>query len=396
MNNSCASVLNVAALQLLGIDMKKLEEWVVNEESGKNRGRCGADPSPLLKVDSTDKQVSEFKTMNTSEKNEIHEYKVEEESSKDMKTIAGSSGIKENPQPSYIPNFLPSLPDGCPPKGSEFESDIKNNAKKEKYLTQKKEKCTYNAPANVSNNNNSLKLSFNNLSLSQVHEKFEEAFNSFEQEKSPSVGSQSSNKKRNIKRELSYCPVNPEETICAFSSYGLFGDDTETYMPELSDSELFVLKPITSEFEVAAAPDETSRRILRDDRKIRISYSNNTLSRQNPSRISRRALPTLSDKLPPNLKTEKAENIMLTPKKKAPTIKTVKPKPTKNTSTSSTKTANEIAKQQLPPPLQDHNTESLNSEIINCICEFPDKDNGKLMISCDNCNVWFHGESEIN
>ncbi|CAG8726758.1 956_t:CDS:2, partial [Ambispora leptoticha] len=262
---------------------------------------CGADPSPLLKVDSTDKQVLEFKnffgTMNTNEKKEIHEYK----------TTASSSDIEENSQPSYIPNFLPSLPDGCPAKRSEFESDVNSNAKKEKDLTQKK---------------------------------------------------------RNA--ELSYCTVNPEETICAFSSYGLLGDDTETSMPELSDSELFVLKPITSKFE-----------------KIRISYSSNTLSRQNSSRISRRVLPILSDELPPNLlsrirkrsrknldeteestvpnikkaKTEKAGNILLTPKKKAATIKTVKPKPTKNTSTPSTKTANEIAK-QLPPPLPDNNTES--------------------------------------
>ncbi|CAB4469091.1 unnamed protein product [Rhizophagus irregularis] len=33
------------------------------------------------------------------------------------------------------------------------------------------------------------------------------------------------------------------------------------------------------------------------------------------------------------------------------------------------------------------------SEVINCICEPPNNtlDDGKFMVSCDNCQEWFHG-----
>ncbi|CAG8435415.1 9134_t:CDS:2 [Ambispora gerdemannii] len=409
----------------LNINIKELEEWVVNEKSGKNRGWCGADPSPLLKDllatgisnDSADKQVLEFKnfveTMDTSEKEDSYEYKVEEESSKEMKLMASSSHVKESSRPSYIPDFLPPLPD--------------------------------------------------------VHEKFQDTFNSFMQNESPSVKPQQNespsvkpqqtetssvkpqlSKKTRKMEELSYCHVTTEETLCASSSYGLFDDYTENSMPELSDSELslFVLKPITSQYTVAADPtDEISHRMIRKDRKIGISYNNLScrpdliMPRQISSRTSRRAVPKLfisyqpsatriesqslsPDESPSNrssrvrkrsrkleeseefttpnvkkAKTEKSENNLVVSKKKAVITKTAKP--SKNTSTSSdlckksssTRTAKATAKQQLPSSTPDNKTESSNSEeVINCICEFPDKDNGKFMVSCDNCSVWFHGE----
>ncbi|KAJ3314934.1 hypothetical protein HDU76_002294 [Blyttiomyces sp. JEL0837] len=43
-------------------------------------------------------------------------------------------------------------------------------------------------------------------------------------------------------------------------------------------------------------------------------------------------------------------------------------------------------------PQQQVEEQQQEEEIMNCVCEFPDVDDGSLMVSCDKCFVWFHAE----
>ncbi|RUS26300.1 hypothetical protein BC938DRAFT_470949 [Jimgerdemannia flammicorona] len=44
-----------------------------------------------------------------------------------------------------------------------------------------------------------------------------------------------------------------------------------------------------------------------------------------------------------------------------------------------------------PEPAPAAQTDNADSEIINCVCDQPDIDDGLFMIACDKCSAWFHG-----
>ncbi|RKP07516.1 hypothetical protein THASP1DRAFT_30672 [Thamnocephalis sphaerospora] len=50
-----------------------------------------------------------------------------------------------------------------------------------------------------------------------------------------------------------------------------------------------------------------------------------------------------------------------------------------------------VAPAPLPLPAM-HDDDAADEEVIRCICPDATLDNGKFMIACDRCSVWFHGD----